>query len=193
VTAETRGTELDSIIRFATSNELKFSEARALHSELVQLEMELPELQAVDISHVVADKMESLALMDLDYPVVVEDTGLEVSTLSGLPGALVKWFIGSLGSDGLARIALDGRECVPAVAASAVGAVWGAERRIWVGRTEGFIVKPLGQDFGWNAVFRPVGMDLTFGQLGAAERLAVSMRKKPLEDAFRWLVDMGAT
>src|SRR5579872_1110469 len=179
-----------SRIRFATTNSLKFSEAEALRAELLQLDIELPEIQAIDVSEVVLDKMDSVARMRFEFPVVVEDTGLEISSLSGLPGAFVKWFIKSLGSEGLSGIALkDGHDKVPATAVSAVGAVWGSDRKICIGRTEGFIVSPRGEDFGWNSVFLCAGSDLTFGELSAFDRLAVSMRRKPLQDAFAWLDD----
>src|ERR1700733_768370 len=116
-------TDLDSLdrlrtpdlgIRFATSNSLKLQEASALVPGLIAFDCDLPEIQAIDVVEVVSHKIKVLADMDFPFPLFVEDTGLEVPSLGSLPGALVKWFIASLGAEGLAKMILGDMESLPA-------------------------------------------------------------------------------
>lgn len=47
------------------------------------------------------------ARFQIDGPVIVEDTSLCFNALNGLPGVYIKWFLSSLGHDGLNKM-LDG-------------------------------------------------------------------------------------
>jgi inosine triphosphate pyrophosphatase len=173
--------------RFVTSNALKLRDAQALVPDLVPFEVDLVEIQSMDVLEVVKSKLAALVDMHLSFPVVVEDTGLEISTLGGLPGPLVKWFLAAVGSKGLADIALRGERATPAIAVSAVGVLQDQGQSFWMGRVEGEIVQPRGVELGWNSIFRPMGSSRTFGEMTDDQRLEFSMRRTPLLLASQWL------
>jgi XTP/dITP diphosphohydrolase len=180
-------------VRFATSNSLKLQEAVALVPEITVFDYDLPEIQAVDVRDVVADKIRILAEMNLPFPVFVEDTGLEIPSLGSLPGALVKWFVAGVGAGGLAKMVLGTNDSIPAVAVSAVAAFNGVDTYYAVGRVEGSLVHPRGAEFGWNSIFQPREDRLTFGEMSNSRRLALSMRRAPILDSVSWLKATGFT
>ena len=180
-------TESDRRPLFATSNPLKFREAHALMAGLEQLDIELPELQALDVRDVVEAKLRYIGGMNLRRPVIVEDTGLVVEARGGLPGALVKWFLTAVGADGTSSMLRVELDRLPARAVCAVGATVGSESAIWEGETIGFLVPPRGPATGWNSIFEESESGLTFAEMSDDERLAVSMRRRPLLEAATWL------
>jgi XTP/dITP diphosphohydrolase len=118
---------------FVTSNPNKAREAaEILGIELVNVDLDLPELQALDVAQVAANKAATAreALGFPDSPVLVEDSGLLVEAWNGLPGALTKWFLRSVGNEGLLRM-LAGEEdrAARAVCAVAVAATDGSVAR----------------------------------------------------------------
>lgn len=182
-----RSSNPDMRIRFATSNPLKLQEAMTLVPDLVAFDCDLPEIQAIDVREVVRHKIQVLAEKGFSFPLLVEDTGLEVPSMGLLPGALVKWFITSLGAQGFARRALIDAESLPATAVSAVAAYNGSETFIAIGRVNGLLVPPRNTSYGWNSVFQPLGHHRTFGEMSDAERLAISMRRAPILEAVAWI------
>jgi inosine/xanthosine triphosphate pyrophosphatase family protein len=88
--------------------------------------------------------------------VLVEDTSLCFRALNGLPGPYVKWFVESLGNEGLYRLLAGHTDhrafCRCALAFSASE---GAEPLIFVGHADGTIVPPQGEGgFGWEYAAR---------------------------------------
>jgi non-canonical purine NTP pyrophosphatase (RdgB/HAM1 family) len=157
---------------FVTSNPNKAREAaEILGIELVNVDLDLPELQALDVAQVAANKAATAreALGFPDSPVLVEDSGLLVEAWNGLPGALTKWFLRSVGNEGLLRM-LAGEEdrAARAVCAVAVAATDGSVRA-FVGEVGGSIAyQPRGSTgFGWDPIFVPSGHAETYAELGA--------------------------
>ena len=157
---------------FVTSNPNKAREAaEILGIELVNVDLDLPELQALDVAQVAANKAATAreALGFPDSPVLVEDSGLLVEAWNGLPGALTKWFLRSVGNEGLLRM-LAGEEdrAARAVCAVAVAATDGSVRA-FVGEVGGSIAyQPRGSaGFGWDPIFVPSGHAETYAELGA--------------------------
>ncbi len=75
---------------FVTGNAGKAREVAAILGTAVErLDLELPEIQALDVAEVVRHKA-ATAFARAGRPVVVEDTGLYLDALGGLPGALVR-------------------------------------------------------------------------------------------------------
>ena len=177
---------------FVTSNHDKAREAsEILGVELHSVALDLPEMQDLDVAQVAAVKAASAreALNDPDSPILVEDSGIVVGVWNGLPGALTKWFLRSVGNEGLLKM-LSGEEdrsarAVCAVAlASADGSV-----RVFVGEVEGSIApEPRGSGgFGWDPIFIPEGRSETYAELGPRKH-AISHRARALEaarEAFR--------
>src|SRR3712207_2692952 len=127
---------------FVTSNPNKAREAaEILKVELRSVALDLPELQALDVAEVAASKAATAReiLDDPDSPILVEDSGLVVEAWNGLPGALTKWFLRSVGNEGLLRmLSLEEDRAAQAVCAVAVAATDGSVRA-FVGEVGGSI------------------------------------------------------
>ena len=66
----------------------------------------MPEWQGASLEEIASKKATS-AYERLACPCIIEDTALSFTSLGGLPGAYVKWFLAAVGPEGLARM-LDG-------------------------------------------------------------------------------------
>jgi len=166
-------------ITFITGNEGKLREARAILSELdvVSKDIDLPEIQEIDAKKVIEAKLqEAYALHKGSY--IVEDTSLYANALKGLPGPLIKWFLQTLGNDGLAELVYK-YENHSAYASSMIGYITEqGDTHFFEGRVDGKIVTPQGaSDFGWDPIFVPEGKEKTFAQMSADEKNAISHRK----------------
>ena len=113
-------------------------------------------------------------------PVLVEDTGLELLGLGGFPGPLIKWFLASVGPEGICRVARafgDGR----AVARCLTCAFDGSEMVVGEGVVLGSIAAELrgSGGFGWDPAFLPDdGGGRTYGEMDDDEKNAISHRRK---------------
>ena len=141
-----------------------------------RIDLELPELQALDPAVVARGKVAS-AWERLRRPVLVEDAGLEIVAWGGFPGALVKWLQKSAGLEGIGRM-LDPFPDRSARAVCALACFDGERLREARGVTEGAIAAaPRGRrGFGWDPLFVPAGSDRTFAEMEPAEKDAVSHR-----------------
>lgn len=157
---------------FVTSNEHKRREAaEILGVELTGATPEVPEIQALDVSEVAAAKARAAyeALGSPPHPVLVEDSGFVVEAWGGLPGAFTKWFMKSVGNEGLLRmLPLDEDRSARAVCAVAVAGPSLGEVRVFLGEVPGVIgPEPRGGGgFGWDPIFIPHGSSLTYAQMG---------------------------
>jgi XTP/dITP diphosphohydrolase len=157
---------------FVTSNPNKAREAaEILGVEITNLALDLPELQALDVAQVAVTKAAAAreALDDTDAFVLVEDSGLVVEAWNGLPGAFTKWFLQSVGNEGLLKMLSAYKDrSARAVCAVAVAVPDGAVR-VYLGEVEGSIApEPRGvQGFGWDPIFVPKGDTKTYAELGA--------------------------
>ncbi len=173
---------------FVTSNPNKAREAaEILKVELKSVALALPELQALDVAEVAASKAATAReiLDDPDSPILVEDSGLVVEVWNGLPGALTKWFLRSVGNEGLLRmLSLEEDRSARAVCAVAVAAADGSVR-VFVGEVEGSVAhQPRGSGgFGWDPIFIPAGHSETYAELGARRKNEDSHRARALTAA----------
>jgi non-canonical purine NTP pyrophosphatase (RdgB/HAM1 family) len=141
----------------------------------------LEEIQEISLEPVVAHKARQ-AYTQIRRPVLVEDTGLAFAAWNALPGALIKWFLSSLGNGGLCRL-MRTETNRTATATTVFGYYDGSLYRAFSGSVEGVIVEsPRGtQGFGWDAIFQPLGSERTFGEMSPAEKDRFSMRRLALE------------
>jgi non-canonical purine NTP pyrophosphatase (RdgB/HAM1 family) len=167
---------------FVSSNPGKVRELEAiLGAPVAQLDLDLPEIQALDVAEVARHK--ALAAFErAGRPVVVEDTGLYIDALGGLPGALVRWFLATIGPAGICALLPAGADRSARVR-TAVALCAGGTVEVFTGETAGVIVPmPVGEGgFGWDPVFQPTGATGTFAQMVPAERAVYSMRRQALE------------
>ena len=173
------------MLTFISGNTHKVRECeRLLGMTLAHESLALDEIQSIDPLPVVEHKAR-LAYATLKRPVLVEDTGLAFAAWNGLPGAFIKWFLGSLGPEGLCRM-MRAETNRTATATTLLGYCDGERLRTFAGTVQGAIPdQPRGREgFGWDAIFQPEASALTFAEMSATEKDRFSMRRKALE-AFR--------
>ncbi len=154
-----------------TGNANKLREAeRILGFRPEALDIDLPEIQALDLEEVLRAKGEE-AWARVGEPLVVEETGLELPALGGFPGPLVKWMLKAIGPEGIARTANALGD--PRATARCALLFRSAERTVVAsGATSGrLVVEPRGHEgFGWDPVFVPEGFDVSYAELSAAQK-----------------------
>ena len=154
-----------------TSNPNKAREvAEILDVELRSVALDLPELQDLDVARVAAVKVAAAreTLGAPDSPIMVEDSGLVFGAWNGLPGALTKWFLASVGNEGLLRmLSVEEDRSARAVCAVAIAFADGSTR-VFTGTVEGSVApEPRGSGgFGWDPIFVPRGRTETYAELG---------------------------
>jgi len=176
-------------IYFVTGNAMKEKEvnmilaAEDLGAFRVQhVDISLPELQGDPLE--IASHKCMLAAEEVQASVIVEDTSLCFNALNGMPGPYIKWFVEAVGNDGLydmLRSAEDKSAFCQCTLAFSAGP--GAEPLLFVGRTDGQIVEPLGKGgFGWDSIFVPDGFDVPFGAMELGTKNTISHRSRALSE-----------
>lgn len=169
-------------IVFVSGNAGKAREVEAiLGASVERLPLDLPEIQALDVAEVVRHKAEA-AFAIAGRSVLVEDTGLYVDALGGLPGALSKWFVRAVGPAGICAMLPAGAPR-RATARTAVALCDEGGVEVFVGEVRGEITSaPAGAGgFGWDPIFRPTGAIRTFAEMAQDEKNRHSMRRAALE------------
>ena len=159
-----------------TGNRNKLEEARRLVGhELQAVGLDLPEIQSLDMREVLRSKALA-AHHSLQQPVIVDETGLELTALNGFPGCLVKWMLQAIGAAGIARTAA-ALDDVRATARCGLLYFDGGSEVLAEGKVDGSLVPPRGDEgFGWDPIFLPATGTRTFAELSGAEKDAVSHR-----------------
>lgn len=164
---------------FVTGSDRKREEVeRLLNRALERADIDLPEVQHVGLDHVAAAKaLAAWEALGRQRAVIVEDTGLSFEAWSGLPGALVKWFVQTVGVEGLCRMLADFPD--RRATATTVVAVYDGTLRTFRGSIPGSIAEsPRGENgFGWDSIFIPGGSERTFAEMEPSEKDRFSMRR----------------
>lgn len=174
---------------FVTTNEHKRREAQTiLGVELERVSPDVPEIQALDVAEVALHKARAAydALGAPPCPVIVEDSGLVIRAWNGLPGALTKWFVSTVGVEGILTMLSSQDRSARAVCAVAAAGTSGGVRLV-IGEVEGMVaLEPRGSSgFGWDPIFVPEGSDLTYAEMGD-EKNRDSHRARAFRAARRW-------
>ncbi|XP_078440195.1 inosine triphosphate pyrophosphatase family protein [Wolffia australiana] len=170
-------------VTFVTGNAKKLEEVRAILGDSIpfrSLKLDLPELQGEPEE--ISKQKARLAAVQVDGPVLVEDTCLCYNALNGLPGPYVKWFLEKTGHEGLNNI-LQAYEDKSAYAMCIFSLALGptSEPLSFCGKTHGKIVSPRGPgDFGWDPIFQPDGYEETYAEMAKAEKNRISHRSRAL-------------
>lgn len=157
------------------------------HVQVEHIKLDLHEIQSLDLNEVVMDKARR-AFEIVKSPVLVEDVSLVFSGLKKLPGPLIKWFLETLGNDGLCGLLnkFDDRSAFAEVEFAICD-----ERGVhtFTGSMNGTVAEsPRGKmGFGWDPIFIPEGYDKTWAEMNDDEKHATSMRKIALEKMMKFL------
>jgi len=175
-------------IYFVTGNAKKEREVNAILTaqdlspfRVSHVDIDLPELQG-DPLEIAREKCRSAAER-VQASVIVEDTSLCFNVLNGMPGPYIKWFVAAVGNDGLCNL-LTGHDDKSAYCQCtlAFSPGPGAEPLVFIGRTDGLIVSPMGKGgFGWDAIFVPDGSEIPFGAMTLDAKNEISHRARALE------------
>ncbi|MDD2657227.1 MAG: non-canonical purine NTP pyrophosphatase [Candidatus Pacebacteria bacterium] len=169
------------VIHFITGSKNKLAEMQAVLGDVEQLDIDLPEIQEIDAHKIIRAKLEE-ALKHKKEAFMVEDTSLYFDALSGLPGPLIKWFMKTVGNEGLFKMT-EAFDNYGAEAKTIIGYTDGSGNiEFFEGSVRGTIVAPRGEtNFGWDPIFQPEGKDKTFAEMTADEKNALSMRRLAAE------------
>ncbi|XP_039133247.1 inosine triphosphate pyrophosphatase [Dioscorea cayenensis subsp. rotundata] len=168
---------------FVTGNAKKLEEVKAILGNSIpfqSLKLDLPELQGEPEE--ISKEKARMAALQIDGPVLVEDTCLCFNALNGLPGPYIKWFLQKTGHEGLNNL-LKAYEDKSAYAMCIFSLALGprVEPITFIGKTQGKIVPARGPpDFGWDPIFQPDGYELTYAEMPKEEKNKISHRSKAL-------------
>lgn len=104
---------------FITGNKDKFEEVRSILTNIEQLDIDLPEIQEIDAKVIIKAKLLQ-ALNHKEAEFILEDTSLYLDCLNGLPGPLIKWFMKTIGNEGLFNIIEELQNAYPTHLANSV-------------------------------------------------------------------------
>ncbi len=176
------------MITFVTGNKGKADEiARQTSLPITATALDLYEVQSLDVREVIEAKARE-AYRLIGTPVLVDDAGLSIHELGGLPGALVRWFITGVGNEGICRFA-DQSPTRKATATVGIGYFDGNEFVPFIEEVAGTISEhPEGEGgYGWDAVFIQEGYEVTRASLSSEEYDSASIRRPALESLKRYL------
>ncbi|KAF8165861.1 inosine triphosphate pyrophosphatase-like protein [Crassisporium funariophilum] len=178
---------------FVTGNANKLKEVKYILSqggasiEIESQSLDIPEIQGTT-QEVAMDKCRRAAEL-IGGPCITEDTALCYVALNGLPGPYIKYFMASIGHEGLNNLLVGfPTKAAEAVCTFAYSAGPGTEPIVFEGRTDGTIVPARGPKvFGWDAVFEPLGTGLTYAEMPVDQKNKLSHRYKALEKLQAYL------
>jgi len=181
---------------FVTGNAGKLKEVREILAQgkpidIESRDLDLPEIQGTT-QEVAIEKCRRAAEL-IGGPVITEDTALCFAAMNGLPGPFIKFFLRDLGHEGLNRM-LEGfpTRAAWALCTFAYSAGPGAEPILFEGRTEGKIVPARGPPkFGWDPVFEAEETGLTYAEMEATQKNAISHRGRALQKLRAYLQATG--
>ena len=200
------------MLQYVTTNEGKVREARA-YIECEPLDYDYTEIQAPDIAAIAAYGARE-AYAHANGPVLVDDAGLFVDSLSGFPGPYSSYVEDTLGIERVGRLVTDDGDtddhraafrCVLAYCDGgefdatpdpvdrgdrALAAADGADEggvpvKLFEGTVRGRIVSPRGDGgFGYDPIFEHDGT--TLAEMDTEEKNAISHRGRALAKFGEW-------
>ncbi|KAJ5778073.1 hypothetical protein N7520_001319 [Penicillium odoratum] len=175
-------------LKFVTGNPNKVIEVNAILGGWIPVEsvsLDLPEIQG-SLEEIATDKCRRAAEI-INGPVIVEDSALEFHAMKGLPGPYIKYFLESLGNDGLNKLLYSHTDkSANAVCTFAFSAGPEMEPLVFQGRLEGKIVPARGPPvFGWEPIFEHKGE--TLAEMAHDKKNKLSHRYQALFKFQEWL------
>lgn len=165
-------------IVFVTGNNKKAQEIRAIIGfDVLTKKLDIPEIQSLDVEEVASAKALSAFKM-IGVPIIVDDSGMNIDSLGGLPGALVVWFLDKLKPEGLLRI-LTNEKNRKASVQTCIAYADQTGVFTFTGTITGKIAESLrGKNgFDYDSIFIPDGYHKTYAEMTTNEKNKISMRK----------------
>ncbi|NHJ32334.1 MAG: non-canonical purine NTP pyrophosphatase [Asgard group archaeon] len=179
-------------LTFVTKNKEKISDIKEMLEEKIDLfftdDLDLLEIQTLSVEKVVAFKAQQ-AFERIGTPVAVSDSGLEIKSLKGFPGALVKYVNETIGQEGLVKL-LEDKKIRDASFVAAIGYFDANEGiKVFVKKDEGTISNaPKGKGWHFDRIFIPKGETRTWAEIGRNEKNRNSAFRRALEELAEFLV-----
>ncbi|MGV8172277.1 MAG: non-canonical purine NTP pyrophosphatase [Candidatus Woesearchaeota archaeon] len=174
-------TDDDPELFFITGSDNKFREVSQIIPHIKQLKMDLEEIQEIDAKKIIEHKLlEAKKIHKDNVSFIVEDTSLYLDCMKGLPGPLIKWFLQTIGNDGLYELTVKLKNN-KAEARTLIGYYSKNKIKYFQGIIKGRIVSPRHTDFGWDAIFIPDGYNKVMGEMGIDEKNSISMRGQAIQ------------
>lgn len=141
-------------------------------------QLDLTEIQSLDLEEIITHKVKE-AYNQLKSPVLVHDTALYFNAFGELPGPFIKWFLETVGNQGMCRM-LNNFADRSAVAVVNIGYYDGDDLKVFKSELKGRIAEqPRGENgFGWDPIFIPEGFNKTRSELNEDEYLTNSLTHK---------------
>lgn len=180
-------------ILFVTGNKNKFAETQKILEgvDLINSKIDLPELQGASVQEIAIDKCrEARRQLGGEFAILTEDTSLCFNAMGNLPGPYIKWFMKSLGHDGINKMISGFNDnSAHALCIFALSLPENPDEIIlFEGRCDGHIVMPRGNnDFGWDAIFQCMS-GLTFAEMSKTEKNEISHRANALKKLNQFIV-----
>lgn len=189
-------------IVFATNNQHKLEEIRRIVGGKFRI-LSLKEIGCEEDIPETADTLEGNALMKArfvkehyGYDCFADDTGLMVDALGGAPGVYSARYAGP-GHDSAANMALllknlDGVTERSARFITVIALILNGQEMIFEGRVEGEILTvPAGTSgFGYDPVFKPTESSVSFAEMSADAKNAISHRGRATAKLMTYLASL---
>jgi XTP/dITP diphosphohydrolase len=126
----------------------------------------------------------------LGHPVVVDDTGLYITSLNGFPRSYPAFVLETIGREGILKL-MQGVKDRTAEFATAVGYADGTVSKTFIGKMPGEIsFEERGSGgFGYDPIFIPAGYTLTYSQMSFSEKTKISHRTKAFRKFLTWYTE----
>lgn len=187
-------------IVFATNNAHKLSEIRAILGEDFRI-LSLADIGCHDDIPETADTLEGNALIKArwvkeryGFDCFADDTGLEVAALGGRPGVHTARYAFPDRHDPVANTRkllaeLDGQADRSARFRTVIALVQGTDETLFEGIVDGRIApgERGTEGFGYDPVFEPEGLGLTFAELGVETKNSMSHRARAVKRLAEYL------
>ena len=156
--------------------------------------LDVLEIQSLDIREIGLFKTNAVfdAIQEnQDYDAVItDDTSLSCKTLNGLPGPLIKWFLKTIGREGILELVKNKDNTTTATCLLTLGIIKTRKIIQFQGDVKGKLVSPQGnQGFGWDQIFLPDGFEKTYGEMDADQKNRISHRAVAVQKFKKWLLN----
>jgi len=168
-------------IDFITGSVKKFAEIAHILTEvsLEQVKIDLTEIQEVDPHVIMLSKIQEAFNHRMEGNFIIEDTSFYLEAIPGLPGPLIKWFLETIGVEGLVDIAVRHGNTKARVKTIIGYATSEKDIRYFEGEVVGNVTAPRTESgFGFDLIFVPEGHSKTFSEMSEEEKGALSHRGK---------------